>query len=71
MWIRFNGTPGSTLLLPANADDTQYMFVSAIIKMAVDDYVEVEVRQGSGGSLNILESDQRSMEFAMTRIAVG
>lgn len=43
--------------------------IATLIKLTVGDYVEVQVRQTSGGALNVLRTADFSPEFAMVRLA--
>ena len=44
--------------------------IATIYELAVDDYVELLVRQNSGGALNISTKSNQSPEFSMIK-AVG
>jgi hypothetical protein len=46
-----------------------YQVVTALYDLAVNDYVELHVRQNSGISLNVAASSNYSPEFMMTRVA--
>jgi len=66
-----NGTVIASQIIPAGADEARFS-LSTIYKLAVNDYVEVQVRQNSGGSLNCLQSsDDDGLEFGMAKIGTG
>jgi hypothetical protein len=47
------------------------MSIAGIIKLGVDDYIEVRVRQTSGGSLNLAADLLMTPTFGMAQVAVG
>jgi len=67
--IKFNGTTYfAALQYDASPNASMWMAFSTILELAVNDYVEVEVRQTSGGNLNIYAINSLSSEFMMQRI---
>lgn len=54
--------------LPVAADISWFMTFSTIHDLALNDFVEAEVEQNSGGILNIFASPQTSAEFMIQRI---
>lgn len=67
MYIRLGGATiiGRTLI---NAADYQVMSLTTAYQLAVNEYVELVVRQSTGGALSIL-SGSGSPEFWMVRVA--
>lgn len=66
--VRLNG---STLVAESTDSPTSSQInqtICTIYKLAVSDYVELTVRQNSGGSLNVLVFGNYSPEFAMAKI---
>jgi len=59
--IAMNGFSGGTI-------DYRQMHVSTLYAMAVNDYVEVRVNQGSGAGVNINSTANYSPEFMMVRV---
>ena len=69
--IRLNGSTsiGFLALLPmGGAFLDMDMFVTTIYELAVDDYVELDVAQNSGGALNLVSKGNWSQEFSMIKI---
>jgi len=68
--IRLNGTTSLVLdrhtTVTANDD---YINVSTLYLLAVNDYVELLAFQSSGGALNVLSTANISPEFSMVRVA--
>ncbi len=51
-----------------SASDATMQHLSTVYELAAGDYVETNVRQNSGGSLNIASSGNLSPEFSMVKI---
>jgi hypothetical protein len=64
-----NGSLGLLAMRIASLADS-YLSIATIATLAVGDYVELQVRQTSGGALDVLKSaGETTPEFGMTRIA--
>lgn len=61
--LGFNGLPA------LGAGTTVNHAVTAIYQLAVNDYVEVQVFQDSGGALNVSASGNYSPDFSMVKVA--
>ena len=69
IYIRLNG---STFIARSSiVGDYRVMNVSTDYNLAVDDYVELVVIQGSGGALNITANSNYSPEFMMARVGAA
>lgn len=55
-------------LVDAQSTDRTGLLVSTLYPMAVNEYVEIEVYQNSGGALNILQLSRYSPDFMMQRV---
>lgn len=68
--IRLNGaTTIAAALNSPSASNSSDMAVTTLYDLAVNDYVELMVRQDSGGALNVVASGNFSPEFMMSRQA--
>jgi hypothetical protein len=78
--IEWAGSPNTgTMLFLLNATTTiaqiqvpgdfRIMSLCTIYDLAVNDFVELQVAQSSGGALNVASTSARSPEFAMVRTA--
>lgn len=69
--IRLNGTTIISLaaISPiASGADASHLSISTIYSLVVGDYVEMMVKQDSGGNLDVSSSPNSSPEFSMSRI---
>jgi hypothetical protein len=69
--ILYNGTSLLGIqdsLALTSASITTHLTVAAIYRLAVNDYVELQVAQDSGSSLFVLSTASRSPEFSMIRL---
>lgn len=69
--IRVNGTssnlPARTFV-PASQVASTVQQISAVWQLSPGDYVELEVTQNSGGSLNLLNNGPYGIEFGMVKL---
>lgn len=64
--IKLNGsTVIAGLLTTGSAADTGFMTLSTFFELSKSDYVELYVRQDSGGNLNVNASGNNTPEFYM------
>ena len=70
VYIKLNGTTyiGALIIDPCQVVAGTTMTATCIYDLAVNDYVECQVYQTSGGALNINASGNTSPEFMMQRI---
>ena len=67
--IRLNGSTFIALShIDAVSSGNMNMTTATIYQLAVDDYVELTVRQTSGGALDVEAAGNRSAEFSMAKI---
>lgn len=65
--LNLNGTTNiARSLHPTTAVGTTAQSISTLYKLAANDYVQVVVRQTSGGNLNVTASGNYSPEFSMS-----
>jgi hypothetical protein len=60
---------GRTRSVMAGTTDPTTQIATAIYPLAVNDYVQTQVFQNSGGGLNVVSSANYSPEFSMVRVA--
>lgn len=66
--ILHNGSPNIAATSLTTASSSNKICISTIYKLSVNDYVECNVKQNSGGDLNVSSSNAFSPEFMMQRI---
>lgn len=70
--IRLNGgTEIGRQSLPSVTGTDVYLYILTLYQLTAGDYVELEVFQNSGGSLNVISSAAFSPEFALVLIAAS
>jgi hypothetical protein len=69
IWFRINGsTVFGTVRVPAASSLATMLTTCRVIQLAVGDYLELGVRQNSGGNLNVQRVADTSPYFSMVRI---
>jgi hypothetical protein len=68
LYLRLNGTTKIATKRFAAFEESEND-ITTLYDLAVNDYVEVRVRQETGGALNVTVTDAYSPEFMMVRVA--